>query len=62
MEFSKALMSVSQNTMLICSNVLQRAFADGTPKNDGATHSYKLRDGMVMRVRFSVEIVKPEDH
>lgn len=61
MHFSKTLMAVADNTMSMCSDALDEAFKAGKSVENVGVHSYALRDGMVMRVRFEVEIVKPED-
>ena len=61
MHFSKALMRVSDSTMSMCSDALEAAFKSNRAQVVTAVNSFALRDGMVMRVKFEVEIVKPED-
>jgi len=62
MHFSKTLMSVSANTMRLCSEALDAAFKTNQPQVREASQTYALRDGLVMRVVFSAEIVRPEDN
>ena len=61
MQFSKAIMQVSQVVMSMCSDALTAAFDKQQDVRIEGSRMFALRDGLVMRTSFKVEVCKPED-